>query len=170
MRGKSDPKQFVQVVRGELDWIVMKALEKSRARRYDTAIGFAHDVECYLRAIRSRRARNRALYRLQKFARRNRGPVLAAGVVLLTLVGGILGTTFGLESSADARRQTENGSEILASVFRELDPIAADKEGWLCKDLLARRLGEAAQLLEGEAVGDPLIVARLQHPLGISAA
>ncbi|HEX2475177.1 MAG TPA: serine/threonine-protein kinase, partial [Lacipirellulaceae bacterium] len=167
-RRKSDPKQFGQLVRGELDWIVMKALEKERARRYDTAIGFAHDIECYLRGDPVEACPQSALYRLQKFARRNRGPVLAAGVVLVTLVGGILGTTFGLVRAERARRQTENGSEILASVFRELDPIAADKEGVALRDLLARRLGDAAQLLEGEAVGDPLIVARLQHPLGIS--
>ena len=64
--------------------------------------------------------------------------------------------------------QIENGTEILASVFRDLDPNAAEKEGVTLRDLLARRLGEAAQLLEGEAVGDPLVVARLQHALGIS--
>ena len=64
--------------------------------------------------------------------------------------------------------QIENGTDILASVFRDLDPNAAEMEGVTLRDLLARRLGEAAQLLEGEAVGDPLVVARLQHALGIS--
>jgi serine/threonine protein kinase/tetratricopeptide (TPR) repeat protein len=188
-RRKSDPKQFGQLVRGELDWIVMKALEKERARRYDTAIGFAHDIECHLRGDPVEACPQSALYRLRKFARRNRGPVLAAGVVMLTLVGGIFGTTFGLVRAERARQtaanlaqeelrakeevqkrltQIENGTEILASVFRDLDPHAADKEAVTLRDLLARRLEEAARLLEREAVGDPLIVARLQHPLGIS--
>src|SRR5262249_60636039 len=46
---QSDPKRLRQLVRGELDWIVMKALEKDRARRYETASAFAADVQCYLK-------------------------------------------------------------------------------------------------------------------------
>ena len=64
--------------------------------------------------------------------------------------------------------QIEKGTEILASVFRDLDPIAAEKDGVPLRVLLGRRLGEAARQLEGEAVGDPLVVARLQHVLGVS--
>ena len=167
----------------------MKALEKERARRYETASGLARDVERYLRDEPVEACPPSAVYRLRKFARRNKGPVLAAALVLLTLVGGIVGTTFGLVRAEQARRaeaerakgerrakeevqkrlaQIEKGTEILASVFRDLDPNAAEKEGVTLRDLLARRLGEAAQLLEGEAVGDPLVVARLQHALGIS--
>src|SRR5262249_47306311 len=57
-------------------------------------------------------------------------------------------------------------TEILASVFRDLDPIAAESEGEPLRVLLGRRLGDAARQLEGEAVGDPLGGARLQHMLG----
>nr|MBA3482626.1 tetratricopeptide repeat protein [Pirellulales bacterium] len=64
--------------------------------------------------------------------------------------------------------QIEKGTELLASVFRDMDPMAADNAGVTFRDLLRRRLAEAAQQLEGEAVGDPLVVARLQHVLGIS--
>lgn len=188
-RRKSDTKQLGQFVRGELDWIVMKALEKERSRRYDTAIGLAHDIERYLRGDPIEACPQSTIYRLKKFAQRNRGPVLAAGFVLLTLIGGIVGTTFGLVRAERARRaeaerahgerlakeevqkrmaQIENGTEILASVFRDLDPNAAEREGATLRDLLAGRLGEAVQLLEGDTVGDPLIVARLQHDLGIS--
>src|SRR4029079_18980975 len=64
--------------------------------------------------------------------------------------------------------QIEKGTEILAVVFRDLDPLAADKEGVTLRVLLGQRLNEAVQQLEGEAVGDPLVVARLQHLLGTS--
>src|SRR5262249_53617537 len=64
--------------------------------------------------------------------------------------------------------QIEKGTDILASVFGDLDPEAADKERTTLPAVLGRRLSEAARQLEGEALGDPLIVARLQHVLGVS--
>ena len=74
----------------------MKALEKDRNRRYETANGFAADIERYLHDEPVQACPPSAAYRLRKFVRRNKGPVLAAALVLLTLVGGIVGTTFGL--------------------------------------------------------------------------
>jgi eukaryotic-like serine/threonine-protein kinase len=183
---KSDPKQLGRLVRGELDWIVMKALAKERARRYATADALARDVERYLLDESVEACPPSAIYRLKKFARRNKGPVLATAIVLLTLIGGIVGTMFGLiraeqaqAERAEAERwakeeaqtrlaQIEKSAEILASVFRDMDPVAADNAGVSFRDLLRRRLEDAAQQLEGEAVGDPLVVARLQHVLGIS--
>src|SRR5206468_217226 len=83
-------------VRGDLDWIVMKALSKERDRRYETANGFARDVERFLNHEPVVAGPPSAAYKVRKFVRRNRGPVLAAGLVLLVLVGGISGTTWGL--------------------------------------------------------------------------
>ena len=62
------------LVRGELDWIVMKALEKDRARRYETANGFAADVQRYLADEPVQACPPSAGYRLRKFVRRNKGP------------------------------------------------------------------------------------------------
>jgi serine/threonine protein kinase len=78
---KSEPPRLIHLVRGDLDWIAMKALEKERERRYDTANGLALDVERYLRheAILARPPSN--LYRFQKLLGRNRGAVLVAGAV-----------------------------------------------------------------------------------------
>jgi hypothetical protein len=87
------PAQLTRLVRGELDWIVMKALDKDRNRRYETANGFAMDVQRYLAGEPVLAAPASQWYRLRKLVRRNRGPVLAAGLVLLTLLGGIAGTT-----------------------------------------------------------------------------
>ena len=105
-------------------------------------------------------------YRLRKFVRRNRGPVLAAGLILLLLVGGIVGTTIGLMRARKRLAQVEKGIEILGSIFEDLDPRAEEKEGRPLRAILGDRLDRAAAELEGEAVGDPLVVAGLQDRLG----
>ncbi len=69
----TEPAKLTRLVRGELDWIVMKALEKDRNRRYETANGLAMDVQHYLRDEPVEACPPSALYRLRKFARRNRG-------------------------------------------------------------------------------------------------
>src|SRR5262249_57806749 len=77
---QSDPKRLRQLVRGELDWIVMKALEKDRARRYETASAFAADVQCYLKDEPVEACPPSAWYRFRKFARRNTRGLLTAAV------------------------------------------------------------------------------------------
>jgi serine/threonine protein kinase len=109
---QSDPKRLSQLCRGELDWIVMKALEKDRGRRYETASAFAADVQRYLNDEPVLACPPSAGYCLRKFLRRHRGPVLAAALVLLSLVGGIVGTTVGLlqaQASAEAERRARRG-------------------------------------------------------------
>jgi serine/threonine protein kinase len=112
-----EPAKLTRLVRGELDWIVMKALEKDRGRRYETANGFAADVERYLANEPVEACPPSAAYRLRKFVHRNRTGVLAASFVLLALVAGLVGTTAGLvradhhwkraEKSADEERQAK---------------------------------------------------------------
>src|SRR5262245_13545892 len=101
-----EPAKLTKLVRGELDWIVMKALDKDRNRRYETANGFAMDIQRYLADEPVQAGPPSAIYRFRKFVRRNRGPVLAAAVVLLTLIGGIVGTTIGLVHARQARKAT----------------------------------------------------------------
>src|SRR5437016_4417150 len=93
---KTEPAKLTKLVRGELDWIVMKTLEKDRNRRYETASGFAADVERYLNDEPVQACPPSAGYRLRKFVRRNKRPVLAASFVVLALVGGIIGATWGM--------------------------------------------------------------------------
>src|SRR5258706_4540326 len=91
-----DPRGLSRLVKGDLDWIVMKALEKDRNRRYETANGFAMDVERYLADEPVQACPPSAAYRLRKFARRNKGPVLAVSLVTLALGGGVIGTPWGM--------------------------------------------------------------------------
>ena len=76
--------------RGELDWIVMKSLEKDRARRYDTANGFAADVQRYLAGEPVLAAPTSVSYRLKKFVHRHKGQVIAVSLILVPrLVAGV---------------------------------------------------------------------------------
>src|SRR5215471_8539647 len=100
----TEPAKLTRLVRGELDWIVMKALEKDRNRRYETANGFAMDVQRYLADEPVLACSPSASYRLRKFVRRHRGPVLAAALVALALMGGIVGTTIGLLRAQQAQK------------------------------------------------------------------
>src|SRR5262249_27602780 len=73
-----EPEHLKRALKGDLDWIVMKALEKDRSRRYDTANGFAADVLRHLANEPVLAAPPSRTYRLKKFVRKNRGPVVAA--------------------------------------------------------------------------------------------
>ncbi|WP_422931536.1 tetratricopeptide repeat protein [Singulisphaera sp. PoT] len=183
----TEPGRLARLVKGELDWIVMKCLEKDRTRRYETASGLTRDIRRYLADESVEACPPSAGYLLGKFVRRNQGPIAVATIIVVLLVGGIAGTTWGLirvdsarkaeaeraegEARANAAaqrrlRQVEKASEVLESVFEDLDPNAEVKEGRPLRAILGDRLDRAAADLEGDAVGDPLVVANLQYRLG----
>ncbi len=110
----TEPAKLTRLVRGELDWIVMKALEKDRDRRYETANGFAQDIERYLADEPVQACPPSVQYRLRKFVRRNRGPVLSGSLVLLALVAGVIGTTWGLIRAEQQRLVVERQRNELA--------------------------------------------------------
>ena len=97
-----------QQLRGDLDWIVMKCLEKDRSRRYDTANALAQDVERHLKDEPVLAGPPTAAYRLRKFARRNRVQVIAGSVVLVALILGIVGTTWGWLWALDEKRRADD--------------------------------------------------------------
>ncbi len=84
----ASPAQLSRTLRGELDWIVMKALEKDRRRRYETATALAQDVERYLQDEPVEACPPSKLYRLRKFTRRNRTVAMATAAVSLALLLG----------------------------------------------------------------------------------
>jgi serine/threonine protein kinase/tetratricopeptide (TPR) repeat protein len=120
-----EPAKLTRLVRGELDWIVMKALDKDRGRRYETANGFAMDVQRYLADEPVAAGPPRASYRLKKLLQRNKGPVLAVALVLLALVGGIIGTTLGL---LQARASEETAQTEAWNAGRERDTAEAARD------------------------------------------
>src|SRR5690606_11307578 len=79
---RTEPARLSAQVRGDLDWIVMRALDKDRARRYDTASGLAADIARHLTGEPVEAAPPSRAYRVRKFVRRHRGPVLAGALLL----------------------------------------------------------------------------------------
>jgi tetratricopeptide (TPR) repeat protein len=98
-------------VRGELDWVVMKALEKDRRRRYETANDFAADVMRYLTDQPVQACPPSAGYRLRKFVQRNKGPVGAGLALAVLLVVGTVGTSIGLLRALRAERKATTAAE-----------------------------------------------------------
>ena len=100
----TEPARLSKDVRGELDWIVMKALEKDRNRRYETASGFAADIERHLHDEPVEAGPPSAAYRLKKFIRRNKAGVLAGSAIVAALVLGLTVASIGF---LHARRQAQ---------------------------------------------------------------
>ena len=170
---QTEPKKLTRQVRGELDWIVMKALEKDRDRRYETANGLALDVQRHLTGMPVLAHPPSAGYRMRKFIRRNKGPTVAVGLLLLTLLGGIASTTWGM-MRAETRRvesdkrlaQLEKGNEFITGILSDLDIDDVKAGPDPLEAVLGKRLVKASEQIEGEAVGDPLVVADLQNRIG----
>jgi tetratricopeptide (TPR) repeat protein/tRNA A-37 threonylcarbamoyl transferase component Bud32 len=192
----TEPKRLVSAVKGELDWIARRCLEKDRNRRYETANGLVRDVQRYLtdEPVEARPAS--AGYRLRKFVARNRGPVIAATLLILALSGGVIGTTWGMlearRQEGIAKRETDakemaletaqanfvqakvnlafakKGNEILGSVFAGLNPEKVAESGRPLQDVLRGHLGRAVNEVDATALGDPLEVAELQEALAVS--
>ena len=106
-----EAKRLGQMLRGDLDWIVMKAVEKDRSRRYETANGLAMDVQRYRDGEPVLAAPPSTVYRLRKFVRRNRAAVIAGSLVLAALVVGVLGTSIGLVRALDAGSRAQQAVE-----------------------------------------------------------
>jgi tetratricopeptide (TPR) repeat protein len=98
----TEPAKLTKLVKGELDWIVMKCLEKDRNRRYETANGFAMDVQRYLADEPVQVCPPSAGYRLRKFARRNKGALVTVAVVALALVVGTVISTWQAVRATEA--------------------------------------------------------------------
>ncbi len=155
-RRHADPDRLSQVVRGDLDWIVMKSLEKDRARRYETANSLALDVQRYLADEPVQASPPSAVYRLRKFARRNKGIILASAAVLLSLIVGIIGTTWGMLRATDAEvvaRQAANQKQIAlaaaqASERKKSEQLWASLVAQARALRLSRRPGQRFESLE----------------------
>jgi eukaryotic-like serine/threonine-protein kinase len=98
----TEPAKLAKLIRGELDWIVMKALEKDRNRRYETANGFAMDVQRYLANEPVQACPPSAVYRFRKFVRRNRASLAPAAAGLATILVGLATSTYLIAQERDA--------------------------------------------------------------------
>jgi WD40 repeat protein/serine/threonine protein kinase len=106
-----EPRKLSGLVRGELDWIVMKALEKDRTRRYETANGLAADLLRYLDDEPVQACPPSAWYRLSKFARRNKIALIAAGLIGVAMLAGV--GTLAVSNVLITREKDQKESALL---------------------------------------------------------
>ncbi|MEO1129072.1 MAG: tetratricopeptide repeat-containing protein kinase family protein, partial [Planctomycetota bacterium] len=150
-------------LRGDLDWIVMKCLEKDRDRRYDTPHSLAADLQRYRDNEPVSAGPPSASYRIRKFVRRNRAGVVAGSLFLVVLLAGLAGTTYGFvdarrerDAAEAARRESELTIDFLSDMLASVDPGEAGK------DVSMRSVLDGAAADLGESFADaPLVQARL---------
>jgi serine/threonine protein kinase len=146
----TEPKKLTALLKNELDWVVMRALEKERSRRYETANGFAADVLRYLAGEPVQAHPPSATYRLKKFVQRNRPQVIAATVVLVALVTGVVGATLGLVQ-ANRAAAAERVARDNALEQKHLAEQAAEQERQAKVREAQRADGEQKAKLEADA-------------------
>jgi eukaryotic-like serine/threonine-protein kinase len=122
---QADPHRLSQLLRGDLDWIVMKALEKDRTRRYETANNFAADVLRYLSDEPVEACPPSSIYRFRKFARRNRVTITTAAVVLAAL---LLGTVVSVTQAIRATRAEQLAEDRLLEETDARNEAAAARD------------------------------------------
>lgn len=104
---RSDPAKLTNLLRGDLDWILMKALEKDRARRYATAIGLAKDIERHLASEPVLARPASPLYRFRRLVRRNRVAAGATVVIACMLLAGICLSTWAFLREQEQRQESD---------------------------------------------------------------
>lgn len=122
----TEPRKLGTIVRGELDWIVMKALEKDRKRRYETANGLAMDIRRYLSGEAILAAPPSTAYRVRKFILRHRVQVAAACLIAAALLAGLAGTTWQAKVASDQAAAARKAEEA-ARIARDAEKTRADE-------------------------------------------
>ncbi len=167
---RSAPPKLVHLVRGDLDWIVMKCLEKDRTRRYETANGLASDLQRYLRNEPVLASPPSRFYKFQKMVRRNKLAFAAATCVALSLLAGFGVSTwlFLKERLAHRAAETEAAksrqvSQFLKNMLHGVGPVVA-----LGRDtkLLQEILGQTVHSMDRELTNQPAVEAELRATIG----
>jgi len=165
----TDAGSLVKLLRGDLDWITMKAMAKDRTRRYSSASELAADIERHLRHEPVTAGPPSAVYRIRKYVRRHKLGVAAAAVVTLAVLIGVAGTTIGLLRAVRAEKKAleeaaraTRVSDFLVDLFKVSDPSEARGNTITAREILDR----GAKKVEEELAGQPLIQARLMDTMG----
>ncbi len=159
---------LTRALRGDLDTIVLKALEKSPERRYQGVSALADDIERYLTDQPITARPPGALYQIRKFARRNRAIVGGAAGIFLSLCLGLAATVWqsdrAREAEKDARAEAAVSDEIsrfMTSIFESVDPAAAGPDVRVIE--LLRR---ASERIDTAFAGQPRVAAALEEAIG----
>ena len=159
---KADPKQLTALLRGDLDWITLKAIERDRDRRYPTVQALATDVQNYLenRPVTAHAAS--IGYRARKYLRRHAAGVIAAAMAVVVLAG------FGAMEAVQLRRVTRERdradriSEFMTNMFKVSDPSEARGNSITAREILDK----SAKEIDAGLSRDPELQARMLNVMG----
>jgi WD40 repeat protein/serine/threonine protein kinase len=147
---KTEPAKLSKLVRGEIDWIVMKCLEKDRSRRYETANGLARDVERYLHDEPVEACPPSVSYRLRTFARKYRLPVTVTAAFALLLVVGVVVSAWqafrAIRAEGDALAQRDLARDAEAEASKKRQEAEEAREQARTAEASSHRLYYAAKM------------------------
>ena len=149
-RGRPVKEQIAQL-KGDLDWIVMKCLEKDRNRRYETANGLAMDIQRHLRNEPVIAGPPGKIYICQKFMARHRWAVVANAIIALLILAGLIGTSLGLRRATAARIQADQNAvraNQLADAARRAETAAREGQTNALRQAYSASLLSASDALE----------------------
>ncbi len=160
---QTDPGRLASRLRGDLDWIVMKALEKDRTRRYGTPSEMAADLARHLQHEPVLAGPPSAAYRSRKFIRRHRFGVAVASLAVFGLAAFGIVMAIQARTIARERDRAERVSEFLVELFKVSDPSEARGNSITAREVLDR----GAQRIEKELEQEPLVRARMLLTMGL---
>jgi serine/threonine protein kinase/Tfp pilus assembly protein PilF len=161
-----DARGLVQLLAADLDWVVMKALEKDRNRRYATPGSFAEDIERYLRREAILARPPSPAYKLKKFAQRNRATVLtAAAVAAAVLLGSVVSIWQAVRATEAARRAESLNAFLTQHFLTQVEPGRNPRDRPLT---LEGSLKQASQTVGQYFANQPELEASIRHQLGVT--
>ena len=158
-----DGPKLIGLIKGDLDWIVMKALERDRARRYDSANAFADDVLAFLHQQPVHARPPTTWYLISRFTQRNKLAVAAAAVILLLLVGGIITTTWMYLEQKKALVRSDHTARFMKEILAQ---ARVSKSLGKDSSMMREILDHTAQRLETELADYPDVQAELHGVIG----
>ena len=161
-RRRTSATNLVRELEGDLDWIVMKALEKDRTRRYSTPMELAADIRRHLGNEPVDASPPSTVYRLRKFVRRNRVAVATVSLVVAALVLGTIGTGIGLVKAKREARASQQVIKLMTEILGGLNPAGAYGHTESIDEILDRGAAQIDETLEGQA----LVAAHLKDLIG----
>ncbi len=166
---QTSPVSLIKQIRGDLDWVTMKALEKDRTRRYISASDLAEDLLHYMNHEPVEAGPPSQMYRVRKFVQRNRGFVSAVTVIAIVLIAGISGTSWqAIEAMSQrdiAQREAKTAKHVqkfMIDLFKVSNPSESLGNTITAREIMDR----GAERISRELSGQPLIQATLLQTIG----
>ncbi len=146
-RRQTEPRKLSGTVRGELDWIVMKAIEKDRVRRYETPAALAADVRRYLDGEAVLAAPPSTVYRARKYVMRHKGAMAAVSLIVISLLAGIIGFASQAHIARQQAERAQKQEQIAQQNANDLKQVA---------DFEAAMLGQVNPVQAGKLLADDM--------------